>query len=182
MTAPPSDWDIFDFIWITEWNLTKLDRKQDLNVFHQFCQKTKMATLASDGRDIFNYSPTAESNSTKLDGKQDFNVLYQVCIFRIDKKNNIAALAVFSATFERNSMKLDRKQGLNNLYQDFVFQADRNIKMAALASDWLGHFSLLCNCWTEFNETWQGGKISTSSTKFVFFRPIGKLRSLLCNC
>ena len=95
--------------------------------------------------------------------------------------------------------------------------------MAALASDWLRHFRLLlCNRWTEFNETWYearsqrllpslcfsgrsekqdghpvlwlaetfstsplkplngiqrnltGSKISTSSTKFVFFGPIGK--------
>ena len=27
--------------------------------------------------------------------------------------------------------------------------------MAALASDWLIHFWLLWNCWTEFKETWQ---------------------------
>ena len=36
------------------------------------------------------------------------------------------------------------------------------------------HFWLLFwNCWTEFNETWQE---ATSSTKFVFFGPIGKTR------
>ena len=28
-------------------------------------------------------------------------------------------------------------------------------KMAALASDWLRHFRLLWNCWTEFNVIWQ---------------------------
>ena len=58
-------------------------------------------------------------------------------------------------TVERNSTKLDRKQDLNVLYQVCVFRADRKNKMAALASDWL---------------------ISTSSTKFVFFGPIGKTR------
>ena len=53
-------------------------------------------------------------------------------------------------------MKLDRKQDLNVLYQVCVFRADRKNKMAALASDWLRHFwLLLCNRWTEFNETWQ---------------------------
>ena len=93
-----------------------------------------------------------------------------------------------------------------------------------MASDWLRHFRLLWNRWTEFNETWQearsqcplpslcfsgrsekqdgrpglwlaetfstsslkllngiqrnltGSKIATSSTKFVFFGPIGKTR------
>ena len=46
--------DIFDFSSeITEWNSTKLDRKQDLNILYQVCvfranRKNKMATLASD--------------------------------------------------------------------------------------------------------------------------------------
>ena len=136
------------------------------------------------GWDIFDFSSeTAKQNSTKLDRKQDLYVLYQVCVFRADQKN----------------------------------------KMAALASDWLRHFRLLLwNSWTEFNETWQearsqcplpslcfsgwsekqdghpglwlaetfstsplkplngiqrnltGSKISMSSTKFLFFRSIGK--------
>ena len=82
-----------------------------------------------------------------------------------------------SETAEQNSTKLDRKQDLNALYQVCVFRADRKNKMAALASDWLRHFRLLLwNCWTEFNETWPGSKISTPSTKFVFFGPIGKTR------
>ena len=45
---------IFDFFSETaEWNSTKLDRKQDLNVLYQVCvfqadRKNKMAALASD--------------------------------------------------------------------------------------------------------------------------------------
>ena len=61
-----------------------------------------------------------------------------------------------SKTAEQNSTKLDRKQELNILYQVCVFRADQKNKMAAIASDWLRHFQLLlCNRWTEFNETWQ---------------------------
>ena len=47
-------WDIFDFFSETaEWNLMKLDRKQDFNVSDQVCvfravRKNKMAALASD--------------------------------------------------------------------------------------------------------------------------------------
>ena len=49
--------------------------------------------------------------------------------------------------------------------------------MAALISDWLRHFRLLLwNSWTEFNETWQEARSQMSSTKFVFFGPIGKAR------
>ena len=60
-----------------------------------------------------------------------------------------------SETAEWNSTKLDRKQHLNILYQVCVYRADRKNKMAALASDWLKHFRLLWNHWTEFNETCQ---------------------------
>ena len=82
-----------------------------------------------------------------------------------------------SETAEQNPTKLDRKQDLNVLYQVCVFRADRKNKMAALASDWLRHFRLLLwNGWTEFNENLTGSKISTSSTKFVFFGLIGKTR------
>ena len=132
-----------------------------------------------------------------------------------------------SETAIRNSTKLVRKQDLNVLYQVCVFRAEPKNKMAALASDWLRHFwLLLCNHWTEFNETWQearsqrllpslcfsgwlekqdgrpglwlavtfstsslkplkgiqrnltGSKISTSSTKFVFFGLMEKSRWL----
>ena len=47
-------WDIFNFFSETiEWNLPKLERKQELNVLYQVCvfrinQKNKMAALASD--------------------------------------------------------------------------------------------------------------------------------------
>ena len=46
--------DIFDFFSeTTEWNSTKLDRKQDLNALYQVCvfradQKNKVAALASN--------------------------------------------------------------------------------------------------------------------------------------
>ena len=52
--CPLIGWDIFDFFSETsDRNSTKLDRKQDLNVFYQVCgfradRKNKMADLASD--------------------------------------------------------------------------------------------------------------------------------------
>ena len=50
--------------------------------------------------------------------------------------------------------------------------------MATLASDWLTEAFrlLLFNRWTEFNKNLTESKISTSSTKFVLFGPIGKPR------
>ena len=67
-------------------------------------------------------------------------------------------------------MKRDSKQDLNVLYQDLVFWADGKNKMAALASDWLRPFltsPLKPLNGIQWNLT--GSKISTSSTKFVFF-------------
>ena len=116
------------------------------------------------GWDIFDFSETAERNSTKLGRKQDINVLYQVCVFRVDRKNKMAALHLigwhifyfFFETDQQNSSKLDRKQDLNVLFQCCVFRVDRKNKMAAPAFDWLRPFRLLLwNRPMEFNETWQ---------------------------
>ena len=67
-------WDLFDFFSETaERNSTKLDRKQDLNVFYQVCVfgligKTRWLTQPLIGWDIFDFfSETAEQNSKKLD-------------------------------------------------------------------------------------------------------------------
>ena len=132
---------------------------------------------------IFDFSSeTAERNSKKLDRKQDLNVLYQVCVFQVDRKTMwppwpLIGWDIFdfsSENAERNSTKLDRKQDLNVLFQVFVFRADRKNKMAVLASDWLRHFRLLL--WNGIQRNLTGSKISTSSTKFVFFGPIRKIR------
>ena len=173
--------------------------------------KTRWPPWPLIGCDIFNFSETAERNSTKLDRKQDLNVLYQVCVFRADWKNKMAALAsdwlrhfrlllwnrwtefnetwqearsqrpLPSLCFSGRSEKQDCRPGLwlaeifstspleplngieRNLTRSKIstsstkfvfFRANRKNKMAALASDWLRHFRLLWNCWTEFNETW----------------------------
>ena len=82
-----------------------------------------------------------------------------------------------SETTEQNSTKLNRKQDLNVLYQVCVFRADRKNKMAALASDWLRHFRLLpLKILNGIQRNLTGSKISMSSTKFVFFGPMGKIR------
>ena len=84
-----------------------------------------------------------------------------------------------SETTERNSRKLGRMQDLNFLYQVCVFRADWKNKIAVLASDWLRQFltsPLKPSNGIQQNLT--GSKISTSSTKFVFFGLIGKTRWL----
>ena len=237
---PLIGWDIFDFSSETaERNSTKLDRKQDLNVLYQVCIFSGQSEK-QDGRpglwlaETFSTFPLKPMNGVQrnLTGSNISTSSTKFVFFGPIGKTRwpswpLIGWDIFdfsSETDERNSTKLDRKQDLNVLYQVCVFRADKKNKMAALASDWLRHFWLLWNRWTEFNETWQeatsqrllpslcfsgrsekqdgrpglwlaetfstsplkpmngiqrnltGSKISTSSTKFVFFGLIRKTR------
>ena len=113
------DWDIFDFSYETaERILTKLDRKQDLNVLYKVCIFSDRSET-QNGRpslwlsETFSSSPLKPLNRTKLDRKQDLNVLYQLCVSRADRKNKMATRALISwdifdfssETAERNSAR-----------------------------------------------------------------------------
>ena len=57
------------------------------------------------------------------------------------------------------------------------FRADQKTKMVDLASDWLRHFQLLlCNCRTEFKETWQEASTQCPLPNLCFSRLIRKPR------
>ena len=84
-----------------------------------------------------------------------------------------------SETAERNWTKLDRKQYLNVLYQVCVFRSDWK-KQDECPGLWLADTfstsSLKSLNGIQWNLT--GSKISTSSSKFVFFRPMSKQKML----
>ena len=82
-----------------------------------------------------------------------------------------------SETAERNSMKLDRKQDLNALYQVCVFRAVGK-KQDDRPGLWLAEtFSTSpLKPLNGIQGNLTGSKISTPSTKFAFFGPIGKTR------
>ena len=84
----------------------------------------------------------------------------------------------FSETAEQNSTKLDRKQDLNVLYQVCGVFFGQSEKQDGRPGLWLAETfstsSLKPLNGIQRNLT--GNKISTSSTKFVFFGPIGKTR------
>ena len=114
---------------------------------------------------IFNFfSKSAERNSTKLDRKQDLNVLYQVCVFFAPiGKTRWPPWPLIGWDISTTSLKplngIQRNftgSKISTSSTKFVFLGPiQKNKMAALASDWLRHFRLLWNRWTEFNETWQ---------------------------
>ena len=135
---------------------------------------------------IFNFSSeTAERNSTKLDRKQDLNALCQVCVFRADRKNKMAALA---SDWPRHFQLLlwNCWTEFNETWQETRSQrplpslcfSGRSEKQNGRPGLWLAEtFSTsLLKPLNGIQRNLTGSKISTPSTKFVFFGPIGKTR------
>ena len=192
---PSLTFRIFDFSSeTTEQNSTKLDRKQELNILYQVCV-FRADRIKQDGcpglwfAETFSTSPLKPLNGIQrnLTGRKISTSSTKFVFFGPIGKTRwppwpLIGWDIFdfsSETAEGNSTKLDRNQDFNVLYQVCVFRVDWKNTMAALASVWLIHFRLLL--WKPLNRVqWNltGSKISTSSTKFAFFGPIGKTRCI----
>ena len=169
-------------------NLTgsKISTSSTKFVFFGPIGKTRWPPLPLIGWDIFDFSSeTAERNSTKLDRKQDLNIVYQVCVFRADRKNKMAALA---SDWLRHFRLLlwNHWTELNETWQVARSQcrlpslcfSGRSEKQDGRPGLWLAE-TFLTSPLKPLNgiqRNLTGSKISTSSTKFVFFGPIGKTR------
>ena len=155
-------------------------------VFFGPIQKTRRPPWPLIGWDIFDFSSeTAERNLTKLDRKQDLIVLYQVCVFRAYRKNKMAVLA---SDWLRHFRLLlwNRWTEFNETWQETRSQrplpslcfSGRLEKQDGRPGLWLAetfstsHLKPL----NGIQRNLTGSKISTSSTKFVFFGPIRKTR------
>ena len=147
-------------------------------------EKTRWPPWPLIGWDIFDFSSeTAERNSTKLNRKQDLNVLYQVCVFRADRINKMAALA---SDWLRHFRLLlwNRWTEFNETWQEARSQSPlpslcfsgRLEKQGGRPGLWLAEtFSTSpLKPLNGIQGNLTGSKISKSSTKFVFFGPIGK--------
>ena len=169
-------------------NLTgsKISTSSTKFVFFWPIGKTRWPPWPLIGWDIFEFSSeTAERNSTKLDRKQDLNVLYQVCVFPADRKNKMAALA---SDWLRHFRLLlwNRWKQFSETWQEARSQcplpslcfSGRSEKQDGRPGLWLAEtFSTSpLKPLNGIQRNLTGSKISTSSTKFVFFWPIGKTR------
>ena len=148
--------------------------------------KTRWPPWPLIGWDIFDFSSeTTERNSTKLDRKQYLNVLYQVCVFWADRKNKMAAMA--SDWLRHFPLLLwNRLTEFNETWQEARSQRPlpslcflgRSEKQDGRHGLWLAEtFSTSpLKLLNGIQRNLTGSKISTSSTKFVFFGPIGETR------
>ena len=146
---PSLTFHIFDFSSETaEGNLTKLDRKQDLNVLYQVCvfradRNNKIAAPASDWPRQFRlllWNRWTEFNKTWQEAKSQ-HPLPSLCFSGGSEKQDGRPglwLAEKCSTsplkrlkeIQRN-LSVDWKQDLNVLYQVCVLRADQKHKMAA---------------------------------------------------
>ena len=171
-----------------QWNLTgsKISTSSTKFVFFGPIGKTRWPPWPLIGWDILDFSSeTTEWNSTKLDRKQDRNVLYQICVFRADRKNKMAALA---SDWLRHFRLLlwNHWTEFNETWQEARSQrplpslcfSGRSEKQDGRPGLWLAEtFSTSpLKALNRIQRNLTGSKISTSSTKFVFFRLIGKKR------
>ena len=147
--------------------------------------KTRWLPWLLIGWDILDFSSeTAEWNSKKLDRKQDLNALYQVCVFRADRKK----MAALASDWLRHFRLLlwNRWTEFNETLQEARYQrplpslcfTGQSEKQNGRPGLWLAEtFStspLKPLNGIQWNLT--GSKISTPSTKFVFFGPFGKTK------
>ena len=169
-------------------NLTgsKISTSSTKFVFLGPVRKTRWPPWSLIGWDIFDFSSeTAERNSTKLDRKQDLNVLYQVCVFQADRKNKMAPLA---SDWLRHFRLLlwNHWTEFNETWQEARSQRPlpslcfwgRSEKQDGRPGLWLAEtFSTSpLKPLNRIQRNLTGSKISTSSTKLVFYRPFGKTR------
>ena len=131
---------------------------------------------------------TTQWKSTKLDRKQDRNVLYQVCVFRTDQKNKMAALAsdwlrhygllLWNRRTEFNKICLE---GRSQRPLPSLCLSGRSKKQDDRPGLWLtDKFSTSPKLLNGIERNLTENKILTSSTKLVFFRPIGNIRWPSC--
>ena len=169
-------------------NLTgsKISTSSTKFVFFGPIGKTRWLPWPLIGWDIFDFSSqTAERNSTKLDRKEDLNALYQVCVFRADQKNKMAALA---SDWLRHFRLLlwNRWIVFNETWQEARSQrplpslcfSGQSEKQDGCPGLWLAE-TFSTSPLKPLNGIQQNlteSKISTPSTKFVFFEPIRKTR------
>ena len=191
-SRPLIGWDIFDFFSESaEQNSTRLDRKQDLNTLYQVCvfwadRKNKMAALASDWLRHFRlllWNRWTEFNETWQEARSQ-SLLPSLCFSGRSEKQDGRPGSDWLRHFRLLLWK--RLTEFNETWQEARSQhplpslcfSGRSEKQDGRPGLWLAEtFSTSSlKALNRIQRNLTGSKISTPSTKFVFFGPIGKTR------
>ena len=185
---PLIGWDIFNFSSETaERNWTKLDSKQDLNVFYQACvfradRKNKMAALASEWLRHFRlllWNRWTEFNETCQEARSQ-RPLPSLCFSGRSEKQYGRPGLWLAETFSTSPVKpLNGIQ--RNLSGSKISASSTKLSFSGRSEKQYGRVWLAETFLTSplkplnrIQRNLPGSKISTSSIKFVFFGPIGK--------
>ena len=186
-------------LWNHERNLMKLYRKVDLNVLYQVCvfradQKNKMAALASDWLRHFRLllcNDWTEFKETWQEARSQCPLPSLCFSGRSEKQDGRPGLwlaETFSTSFLKPLNAIQRiltGSKISTSSTNFLYQHDqvlcfsgRSEKQDGCPGLWLAEtFSTSpLKPLNGIQRNLTGSKISTSSTKFVFFGPIGKTR------
>ena len=182
--------DIFDFSFETaEQNSMKLDRKQDLKALYQVCvlradRKNKMAALASDWLRHFRLlcrNPWTEFNETWQEARSQ-HPLPSLCFSGQSEKQDGRLASDWLWHFRL--LLWNRWMEFNETWEEARSKcplrslcfSGRSEKQDGCPGLWLAE-TFPTSPLTSLNRiqgNLTGSKISTPSTKFVFFGPIGK--------
>ena len=178
---PLIGWDIFDFSSkTTERNSTKLIKKQDLNILYQVCvfradRKNKMAVLASDWLRHFRlllwncwtefYETWQEAGSQRP--------LPSLCFSgRSEKQDDRPAFSICSLKLLNEICRNFTGRRTQRPLPSLRFSGRSEKQDGRPASDWLRHFRLLWNPWTELNKTWLEARTRHPPPSLCFFGQI----------
>ena len=169
-------------------NLTgsKISTSSTKFVFFEPIGETRWPPWPLIGWHIFDFSSeTAERNSKNIDRKQDLNTLYQVCVFQADRRNKMAALASdwlrhFRLLLWNRWTEFDEtwQEARSQLPLPILCFSGWSKKQDGRPGLWLADtFSTsTLKPLNGIQQNLSGSKISSSSTKFVFFGLMGKRR------
>ena len=151
-------------------------------VFFSGGRKTKIAVLASNWQRHFRlvlYNHCTEFNETCQESSTQRPPKRKLCFSGRSEYQDGCIVHCLAETFSSSSLQqLNRIQ--RNLTKNKISMPSARVvflgkKIKMIASNGLRYFRrLLCNCWPEFNETWQKAILNILYQVCVF-RPIGKL-------
>ena len=161
------------------------------NTDHPWIKWTVHCALIGRVRNILNITSQAkERNSRKLDGRQDLNILYQVFVFRADQKTKMAIpasdwpryfqLLLWNCWTEFKETRQEARTKCPLL--SFIFSG-RSEKQDVRPGLCLVEAFLTSPLKLLYGFGWNltGSKISTSSTKFIFFDKHNDIRFPIVN-